>query len=126
MRSRFSAFAIGHGEHLVRTLHPEHPLRARPRDEVVRELSTAHHTLRYRRLEVHDARTEGARGWVLFTAYVFDRGRPRTFSELSEFAIDGGGWRYLDGVLCAGELAPDARTIDGFGATATDRAQASD
>lgn len=110
MRSRFAAFARGDGAYLWRTLHPAHPLRARPEADVVRELSRAHRTLRYQRLTVHDHDEEGERARVLFTAHVFERGRDRSFTELSEFERVDAEWRYRDG-LTASE--PEA-TITAF------------
>ena len=102
MRSRFAAFALGDGEYLWRTLHPDHPLRARARVEVVRELSRARQKLRYQRLTVHDRDEDGDRGRVLFTAHVFEKGKDRSFTELSDFVRVDGAWRYLEG-LAAGE-----------------------
>lgn len=99
VRSRFSAFALGQGAYLFRTLHPDHALRARPEAEVIRELSRAKSELRYRGLTIHDARVEGDRGEVLFTARVFAKGRDRSFVERSLFIRTGDGWRYLDGTL---------------------------
>lgn len=123
MRSRFCAFAIGDGAYLWRTLHPAHPLRARPEAEVVKELSRAKQTLRYRALEVHDAEERGDEARVLFTAHVFEKGRARPFSELSRFERIEGGWRYLDGLTRPGELDDDLRSVAAFDAAATKSAQ---
>ena len=98
MRSRFAAFALGEGEYLWKTLHADHPLRARARVEVVRELSRARQTLRYQRLTVHDHDEDGDHGRVLFTAHVFAKGKDRSFTELSDFARVDGAWRYRDGL----------------------------
>ncbi|MCB9595447.1 MAG: hypothetical protein H6719_22190 [Sandaracinaceae bacterium] len=98
MRSRFAAFALGDGAYLWRTLHPTHPLRSRPEAEVVRELSRAKQTLRYQRLTVHDHDEDGDRARVLFTAHVFEKGKDRSFTELSEFARVDGAWRYREGL----------------------------
>lgn len=114
MRSRFSAFALGDGAHLWRTLHPAHPLRARPEAEVVRELSAARRTLRYRALTVHDAEQEGDLGRVLFTARVFERGKDRTFTELSRFERVDGAWRYLDGSTRSGFPPEGRRSLSSF------------
>src|SRR5690606_17349340 len=78
---------------------PDHALRARPEAEVIRELSRAKSELRYRGLTIHDARVEGDRGEVLFTARVFAKGRDRSFVERSLFIRTGDSWRYLDGTL---------------------------
>lgn len=112
VRSRFSAFALGQGAYLWRTLHPDHALRGRPETEVVRELSRAKHTLRYLALTIHDARVDGDRAQVLFAARVFAAGRDRSFVELSRFERIGEGWRYLDGALWpAAELEGAELTI---------------
>jgi len=113
MRSRFAAFALGDGAYLLRTTHPGHPLSLRPPDEAIRELSTARQRLRYLDLTVHDAREDGDRGQVLFTARVFERGRDVSFTELSDFERVDGAWRYLDG-LTAPALDAPPDSIDAF------------
>jgi SEC-C motif-containing protein len=99
VRSRFSAFALGEAAYLWRTLHPDHPFRARPEPDVLRELGRARRELRYRALSVHDVELEDRRARVLFTARVFEKGRDRSFVELSRFERTDEGWRYLDGAL---------------------------
>lgn len=100
MRSRYSAFATGAVEHLWRTLHPSHPDRARPRDEVLLELRRACRKQRFMGLVVIESAPPDAGGMarVLFCARVFEAGRDLSFVELSRFAHDGEGWRYLDGL----------------------------
>jgi SEC-C motif-containing protein len=93
MRSRFAAFAVGDASYLWRTLHPDHEDRARTKDEVLRALTAAARTLKYMRLTILEAKD--AR--VLFRAAVFEKGKDRSFVELSSFAHDGVGWRYLAG-----------------------------
>lgn len=114
VRSRFSAFALGEAEYLWRTLHPDHELRARPEPEVLRELRNAHRTHKYRSVTIHDVELDGDRARVLFTARVFEKGRDRSFAELSFFARTRDGWRYRDGVLLpAGALAePTIAAVD--------------
>lgn len=115
MRSRFSAFALGDGAYLRRTLHPAHPLRARDADAVEAELGRARQTMRYQDLTVHDARAEGDQGRVLFTARVFEKGRDRTFVELSEFERVDGAWRYRDGLTVSRAALDEApTTVEAF------------
>ncbi len=115
VRSRFSAFALGEGAYLHRTLHPDHPLRARAEADVVRELARARQQLRYRALTIHEVEVDGDQARVLFTARVFEKGRDRSFTELSRFFRTGEGWRYLDGDLMpASELDDEALTIAAF------------
>jgi SEC-C motif-containing protein len=99
MRARFSAFARGELELLYRTLHPDHDDRRRPKDEVLAHLAEGLEVLRYKRLDVLDTRPPDAEGiaQVLFLATVWQKGKDLSFVELSSFAHDGEGWRYLFG-----------------------------
>ncbi len=99
VRSRFSAFVLGEGDYLWRTLHEAHELRAREREHVVRELSRARQRLRYRALTIHEVRVDGDEAQVTFTVRVFERGKDRSFSERSSFARTSEGWRYQSGVV---------------------------
>ncbi|HEY6459638.1 MAG TPA: YchJ family metal-binding protein [Polyangiaceae bacterium] len=117
MRSRFAAFARADASYLWRTLHPDHEDRARAdrtrsETEVLRELRDGARSRRYMRLTVLEAREDR----VLFLASVFQKGRDVSFVELSRFAHDGVGWRYLSGVgRAAGEVDdPKRLTIDAF------------
>lgn len=118
MRSRFSAFALGDGAYLCRTLHPDHPLRNQDRAAVIRDLSRAKDRVRYQDLTIHDVSVEGDKGQVLFTARVFEGGRDRSFVELSEFERSPEGWRYREGftALCASR-DEEPSTIEAFLAT---------
>ena len=113
VRARFAAFALGDGAFLYRTLDPAHPLRARPEAEVMAELSRAKQTMRYRSLEVREDRVEAETGQALFAARVFERGRDRSFVELSRFTY-ADGWRYRDGLLAP--LASEAGAAPGIDA----------
>jgi SEC-C motif-containing protein len=115
MRSRFSAFALGDGEYLFRTLHPAHPLRGRDEAAVIRELSKAKDSVRYMDLTIHDADEEADRGRVLFTARVFEKGQDRSFVELSEFERADGSWRYREGLTVPrSSLDEEPSTIEAF------------
>ena len=119
MRSRYAAFAKKEAGYLWRTLHPDHEDRARPEAEVTRGIKATAGTLRYMGLAILDRRAPGADGIarVLFLARVFEKGRDRSFVELSDFAHDGEGWRYLQGEGApVGQIQgdPQALTIEAF------------
>ena len=101
MRSRFTAFAVENAEHLLRTLAPGHPDRARPAAEVLKNLKRAARQFEYRSLQIldHAGPDAAGRSLVLFHAHLSDRGRDRSFVELSDFVHDGVGFRYLSGQL---------------------------
>jgi SEC-C motif domain protein len=106
MRSRYAAFAKGEPDYLWRTLHQDHSDRVRDRAEVTRALRETSRSFKYMGLTILETRAPDADGIarVLFWAKIFDKGRERSFVELSEFAHDGEGWRYL-----AGETVPVAQ-----------------
>jgi SEC-C motif-containing protein len=99
MRSRYAAYAKRQAAYIYRTLHPEHEDRARSEGELMREIRDATSNLRFMGLSVLDRRAPDEHGiaQVLFAARVFEKGQNRSFIELSEFAHDGVGWRYLRG-----------------------------
>ncbi|MFU8854650.1 YchJ family protein [Micromonospora sp. SL1-18] len=91
MRSRFSAFAVGDADHLLRSWHPStRPARLR--------LDPG---LRWTRLEILGSDRGGlfdTAGTVRFRAHYREAGRPGTLEEHSRFVREGGGWVYLDAV----------------------------
>lgn len=95
MRSRFSAFACGEIDHLIRTLAPEHEDRARPAADVARDLRENCRIGRFMGLEIFEASAHGDRGMVRFRARVFVDGRDRSFEERSDFRRVDGAWRYV-------------------------------
>jgi SEC-C motif domain protein len=116
MRSRYAAFARGEAEYLVRTLHEEHPDLAQPRADLLRSLRAARER-RHPSLAILASQHSGATGEVLFSAGLVDRGHDASFVELSDFAHDGAGWRYLSGILlplAALGRAPEGLTIEAF------------
>lgn len=89
MRSRYSAFALGDVEYLLRSWHSTtRPTRL--------DLDPAQ---RWLRLEVLGA-TEGGPfhvgGTVAFRAHWSERGRDGVVEENSRFVREGGAWVYLD------------------------------
>jgi SEC-C motif-containing protein len=119
MRSRYSAFALRHVEYLWRTLHPLHPDRARPQDEVLRDLRASANSHRYPRLWVLDVQPPDDSGLarVLFHARVTRLGKDLSFVERSEFRHDGTGWRYLSGTALPVKglaVRPESLTLANF------------
>lgn len=119
MRSRYAAFARARPEYLWRTLHEDHPDRGHGEAAVIRSLRETIRTLKYMGLTVLGAEPADGEGIarVLFWARIFDKGRDRSFVELSDFAHDGEGWRYLAGeTVAVARLAvdPSTLTMDGF------------
>jgi SEC-C motif-containing protein len=121
VRARFAAFALGEVDYVWRTLDHEHDDRSRPREEVLRAIRESARTARYTRLAILDASELGDEARVLFRAGVFERGKDRSFVELSDFRRGAGAWRYLCG-RCLAASRPDvaaATTMAAFDAIHT-------
>ncbi|UJR85719.1 YchJ family protein [Sandaracinus amylolyticus] len=99
MRARYAAFARGEHRFLHRTLHRDHEDRARPERDFVASLEKHAKRARYRGLRIldHDGPDADGIARVLFAVDVLVAGRDASFVELSSFAIEGGGWRYVGG-----------------------------
>lgn len=120
MRSRFAAYALGEIDYLWRTLHADHPGRQAGPEAAAAEIRSTRQVLRYVRLRVldRDQAPDGVSARVLFHAEIYERGKERSFLELSLFLREPGGWRYRSGALrpCrAGELPADGLTIPASG-----------
>jgi SEC-C motif-containing protein len=102
MRSRYSAFALGLGAYLVRTLTADHPDRAESDDDAARALAQVREDHRFLGLAILEEQTESDRGVVLFRARVFSRGVDRSFTERSRFRREAGAWRYEGGDIIQG------------------------
>jgi SEC-C motif-containing protein len=103
MRSRFAAFVRGEHAYLFRTLHHDHEDHA-PGEEALRaQLAKNAKRTRYDALRVLDRDGPDADGIarVLFHVTMRIDGRDASFAELSSFAHDGTGWRYVGGVTRA-------------------------
>jgi len=98
MRSRFSAFALGLGEHLARTIAKGHADAGVDPPVLAARLARARDTQRFLALEIWHASETGDVSEVLFFARIFERGRDISFAELSTFRKQDGAWRYESGV----------------------------
>lgn len=96
MRSRYTAFARGHLEHLLRSWDP----RTRPdRDDLAASLSESDRWLRLDVLAVEDGGPFADRGVVEFRAIARTaQGRTR-LHERSRFRRANGVWLYVDGEI---------------------------
>lgn len=110
MRSRFSAFALGEVDHLLRTQRPDRSSR-QPLSGQRRDLEEACRRVRWLRLEILATEAGGAldlEGTVTFQAHYRQSGGHRSGSgeqrgvmrERSRFGREGGGldgdWLYLE------------------------------
>lgn len=95
MRSRFTAFAIGDSEHLLRSWHPS----TRPADL---ELDP---DVRWTRLDILEKEAGGpfdTTGVVAFEARFREDGAPGRMRERSRFVREARVWMYVDGSTLEG------------------------
>jgi len=91
MRSRYSAYVLGHHDYLLATWHP----RTRPA-----ELPGAEPGLRWLGLEVRSVSvTDDTHAVVEFVARHKRDGRAGRLHETSRFEREAGCWYYVDGEL---------------------------
>jgi SEC-C motif-containing protein len=96
MRSRYSAFAVGDAEYLLRTWHPS----GRPR---TLDLDPA---LQWTRLAVLETQAGGlfdTAGTVRFRAVYVEGGKRGVHAETSRFVRENGTWTYLGPIGQAGQ-----------------------
>jgi len=98
MRSRYSAFALGEIDHLLRTQPSTEPLHQRRRS-----LQATCRQVRWRRLEIEACQAGGPtdlEGTVTFSAHYSSRGQQGVLRECSRFGREGGridgAWLYLE------------------------------
>ena len=123
MRSRFSAYAKGEHDYLFRTLHPDHDDHAAGPLAHAESIRKSAKSLRYESLRVLDRDGPDADGIarVLFHVSMKRSGKDTSFAELSSFAHDGTGWRYVGGELRARPVVVNGLTIASFAASSGKR-----
>ena len=70
MKSRYSAYAAGEADYIIRTTHPEHPEYRRQTKEWKKEILDFCHFTEFHRLEILSRRQNGSEGWVHFIAHL--------------------------------------------------------
>ena len=93
MRSRYSAFALGLSDYLMRTLAKDHADKNADPNEFIQR------GVRYMGLKILETRTDGDIGHVTFHARLFRSGMNRSFTEASVFVKENGAWRYASGEI---------------------------
>jgi SEC-C motif domain protein len=116
MRSRFSAYARGVHDYLFRTLHPDHDNYAAGPAAHAKSMAKHGKSLRYESLVVLDRDGPDADGIarVLFHVSMKQSGKDASFVELSSFAHDGTGFRYVGGEHRARPVVVSGLTIASF------------
>ncbi len=75
MRSRYSAYAKGLVDYIVKTTHPDHPDSKRAEEVRRKEIEEFCNTTVFKGLKILDVQEGEAEGMVKFTAYLFMDGK---------------------------------------------------
>jgi SEC-C motif-containing protein len=95
MRSRYSAYALGLVDYILKTTHPEHPDAKRPEEIRRKEIEEFCTTTIFKGLKILDSQEDK----VKFTAFLHMDGKDFSFTEKSTFGKVDGKWLYLKGEL---------------------------
>ena len=95
MRSRYTAYALGHSDHIIVTTHPDSPHVMADRVAWARDIELFCANTTFQGLEVVSSRVEGDRGWVEFVASLVQSGQRVPMREHSEFQCVDKRWLYL-------------------------------
>jgi SEC-C motif-containing protein len=101
MRSRYSAYALGLVEYILKTTHPSHPDARRPEGVRRKEIEEFCKTTIFKGLKILDVQEGETKGMVKFTAFLTMDEKDFAFTEKSTFEKVLGNWLYLSGELSA-------------------------
>ena len=97
MKSRYSAFAVGNGNYIIATTHPDHPEAQKDVEMRKRELAHFFKYTEMRGLEILEVEPGSPFSYVTFKVSLEQNGKPFSFIEKSTFEKKEGKWLYLDG-----------------------------
>jgi SEC-C motif-containing protein len=101
MRSRYSAYALGLVDYILKTMHQSHPDAARPVEVRRKEIGEFCKATVFKGLKISDVQEGESKSTVTFTAFLSQGGKDFSFTEKSTFEKVQGNWFYLNGELSA-------------------------
>lgn len=107
MRSRYSAYALGLSDYIIKTTHPSSPYFNSNRQAWLKELSQFSSEITFEKLEVLDAELGENESFVSFVAHLSKDKIDLTFSEKSFFLKENHSWKYVQGKLEKGKLTKE-------------------
>ncbi len=102
MRSRFSAYALGLADYIIKTSHPKNLCFNKDLKSLKEEIINFSKTTSFEDLEILDFVEENNQAFVTFIAYLKICEKDATFTEISHFEKQNGRWLYKDGQIFEG------------------------
>jgi SEC-C motif-containing protein len=97
MRSRYSAYALGLVEYIIRTTHPGNPEAAKPEAQRKKEIEEFCRITTFKGLHILEDQEGETISTVTFKAFLSQAGKDFSFAEKSTFEKVNGHWLYLKG-----------------------------
>jgi SEC-C motif domain protein len=97
MRSRYSAYTLGHADYIMDTTHPEHPQYQTDRNLWKADIELFCHETRFLFLKILEFIDGDTTAYVSFTANLQQNNENATFTEKSTFVKENGKWLYKAG-----------------------------
>jgi SEC-C motif domain protein len=95
MRSRYSAYAKGNAEYIIRTTHRKNPYYLRDTELWKKEIQMFCRQTKFTGLDILSFEDEKDIAYVTFTAHLEQNNQDVSFSEKSLFEKVDNHWRYL-------------------------------
>ncbi|MFA6119172.1 MAG: YchJ family metal-binding protein [Parachlamydiales bacterium] len=102
MRSRFSAYALGLVEYIIKTSHPDNPCFKKDLKTLTKEIKEFCKNTSFENLEILDFEENHKNAFVTFIAYLKSSNSDISFSEISHFEKLNGKWLYKNGQIFEG------------------------
>ena len=99
MRSRFSAYAAGLAEYIIKTTDPTGPMWQLDKAEWTSEIVSFAALTRFEGVLIFEHGSEGDEGFVRFRAELRQGDRDASFEETSRFNRVDGRWLYFGGTV---------------------------
>jgi len=102
MRSRYSAYALGLVDYIIKTSHPKNVCFNQDLKSLKEEIKNFCKTTIFENLEILDFVEEKNQAFVTFIAYLKTKDKNITFTEISHFEKLKGKWLYKEGQIFEG------------------------
>ncbi|HEX2582783.1 MAG TPA: peptide deformylase, partial [Chlamydiales bacterium] len=109
MRSRYTAYALGLPDYIIKTTHPANPQFCHETEEWAQKISAFSSSTEFKDLEVLEFQESGSFSTVTFVAHLLQGEKDVSFTEKSYFEKVKGKWLYRSGQLSQGH-APNVMT----------------
>lgn len=99
MRSRFSAYALGKVEYIIKTTHPKHKDQLIALAQRKKQIEAFCKSTQFENLTILETEKSLPYSYVTFHAQLSQGGQDVSFTEKSRFEKLDGKWFYLDGII---------------------------